>query len=126
MATIPIRDGNGVTKYAQVTKGVGTEADPYYLHAVAPITYAAGAQTTVAVGTNTVILAANLNRRGAKIENLGPDNINYWINDTGAYGTGFTLQPGDGYEINNTNLHTAEIRATAQNGTATVVVIEGT
>jgi hypothetical protein len=126
MAAISIRDGNGQVKYTALAKGVGTEADPYYLQVAAPINYVAGGQISVPIITDTLVLAANPNRRGAMLQNRGPDAIDFWINDTGAYGTGFNLAVGDRYEINSTNLHTGEIRATAATGTATLVVIEGT
>jgi hypothetical protein len=126
MAAISIRDGNGQVKYAALAKGVGTETDPYYLQVSAPINYAAGGQISVAITTDTLVLAANPNRRGAMLQNRGPDAIDFWINGTGFYGTGFNLAVGDRYEINSTNLHTGAIWATAATGTATLAVIEGT
>jgi hypothetical protein len=125
MTTLAFRDASGIIKYAQTTKGVGSNVDPFYLQTVAPITHPANSQALVAITTNTIALAANPLRRSAKMQNRGPDLVDYWINSTGAYGTGFSLQVGQTYEINSTNLHTEEIRATAQNGTATLVIIEG-
>jgi hypothetical protein len=125
MNSISIRDGAAQTKYAATAKGDGSIADPFYLSVVAPIDYPASSPASVTVGTGSVVLASNLNRRGALIQNRGLVNIDLFFDGSGAFGSGFLLAPGDSYEINSTNLHTSQITATAESGIGLAVVAEG-
>jgi hypothetical protein len=120
------RDGNGTTKYVAVAKGDGSQANPYFLQVVAPVEYPIGPTVKLITTTNSEVLAANPDRRGAIIQNRGPDPVDLFFGQPGTYGDGFELVPGAKYEIELTNLHGEQITATAATGTVKLVVIEGT
>jgi hypothetical protein len=123
--TMLARDGNGQSKYVAVTKGDGTQVNPYFLQTVSPIDYPIGPTIINVTTTNIVVLAINLDRRGAMIQNRGTNAVDLFFGQTGNYGDGFELVPGQKYEINLSNLHCEQITATAASGTVKLVVIEG-
>lgn len=75
--------------------------------------------------TSATALAANASRKNATVTNAGTVVVTLGLGGAAVASQGVTLQPGQSYNIDSTNLYQGAITAIVASGTSTLSIHEG-